>query len=121
MGERQLSVRPINGGAARNVQVGQMTDGKFTSEPSVIVPCVVEKSWAIVTPTVHYAEPGWDLKISLDNFLTRLERPVVAMVYHEDANGKRFETAFQVSSNNLDVEFHQISRTIRLQAPPVAP
>jgi len=112
---RNLGIKNINGGTARNVWLDQMTDGMYVSERSAIIPLLEVNDWCTVEPTVHLADKDLDgMTCKLEAFLSNLEHPITATVYHEDANGKRFVTTFSVASENrgYKITFEQKSRRL---------
>ena len=112
IGERVLRITNVAGGTARDVQLEEMTDGKLASEKSEVIPFLEVGRWAIVKPRVTIAdEDGWG-DFSLDSFLTKAEKPVLATVHHLDANGALYTTVFRITPapESLSVEIRQIER-----------
>jgi hypothetical protein len=94
-----------------------MSDGMRGSEKSRVIPLLSVGSSEILDPKIHLIDK--DVRgttISVDTFLSKLQRPIVGTVHHEDANGKRFVTRFSIEPDpyGMEVEFKPRSRRLLL-------
>lgn len=117
IGKRVLVVKNIAGGTARNIYVLKMSDGTVTANQSDSIPLLSVGQDAPVRSHAYMTDPAWKtIRFGMDVFLSKVSQPILATIHHEDANGKRFETVFLVTSKNngLEVEFRQASRKVLL-------
>ncbi len=111
--ERQVGIKNIHGGTAKNIQLLEMTDGKLISDKSEIIPLLTVEQWRWVTLNVKVADPEFDFgHFSINSLLIKAERPIKATVHHEDANGAKYKTVFEITPDRRawTVNIRQIER-----------
>lgn len=117
LGSRDLIVRNIAGGTAHNIWLEEMSDGMHRSESSRVVPLLSVGSYEVLDLKARLIDKDASgMTISADAFLSKLHRPIIGTVHHEDANGKRFVTRFSIEpdADGTEVEFKRTSRRLLL-------
>jgi hypothetical protein len=111
--EMTLGIENVHGGTARNVQLDEMTDGKLMSDKSENVPLLTvgQRQWLRLNVRTADDEFNWG-PFKIDALLVKAERPIRATVQHEDANGSKYKTVFEITpdTNAWSVHIQQIER-----------
>jgi hypothetical protein len=93
----QLSLHNVAGGTARNIYLGEMKTRSLSCAPSSNVPFLNIGENKHLDLRIVCTDPGVSGGFTTDQFLMEAaDEPILAAIYHEDANGKKFSTEFEI-------------------------
>jgi hypothetical protein len=97
LSQRTLGITNLDGGPATNIQLEEMTDGKLFSKKSALIPLLTVGNTNWLTLEVRAVGEMDFGPFSIESLIVKAEKPIIARVYHEDGNGTRYETVFEIT------------------------